>query len=146
MTRFALLLLAAGLLSAALAAKDDATTDLKKLEGSWVLASGVDDGKKQDAEARKGASLVIKGNKHTVKVAGNTYVGTHKLNPAKSPKTIDITDTEGPFKDKTVRGIYKVDGDEFALCFDPSGETRPKDFAAKAGSGFHSHVWKRKKK
>jgi len=145
MKRYALLALAAGLLVAA-APNDDAKNDLKKLEGTWVLASGENDGKKISADTLKTGQLMIDGDKHTVKVSDTTYKGTHKLDPSSKPKTIDITDTEGPFKDKTVLGIYELDGDEFKICYAAPGKDRPKDFSAKEGTGYHCHIWKREKK
>jgi len=145
MTR-ALLVLAVAVLVAADTAKDGGKSDLKKLEGTWALTSGVDNGKKLSGDALKGTRLTIEGNKHTVKVGETTYKGTHKLGPSKDPKTIDIMDTEGPFKGKTVKGIYQLTADEFRICYSPPGKDRPRDFTAKAGSGHHSHVWKRVKK
>jgi uncharacterized protein (TIGR03067 family) len=145
MLRWALLIAAVGLTAAADAPKEGGS-DLKKLEGTWKLVSGVNNGKELGDKTVKGARLVIEGDRHTVKVGRNTYKGTHKLNMSKSPKTIDISDTEGPFKGKTVLGIYELDGDEFKICYAPPGKPRPKDFTAKAGSGHRSHVWKRQKK
>jgi uncharacterized protein (TIGR03067 family) len=145
MKRYALLVLAAGLLVAA-APKDDAKNDQKNFQGTWVMASGEDDGKKVSADTLKTGQLMIDGDKHTVKVGDTTYKGTHKLDPTAKPKTIDITDTEGPFKDKTVLGIYELDGDEFKICYAAPGKDRPKDFSAKEGTGYHCHVWKREKK
>jgi len=140
MTEFVLLYLAAGLLVAA-----DAPKDLKKVEGTWVLVSGEDDGKKLSGESLKNARLTFEGDKHTVKVGDTTFTGTHKLDSTKKPKTIDISDTDGPFKGKTVLGIYELDGNEFRLCYAPPGKDRPKDFSAKAGTGNRFHVWKREK-
>ena len=142
MRRYALLVLAAGLLVAADAPSEDA----KKLEGTWVLTAGDNDGKKLAEEVLKSGRLTIDGDKHTVKVGDTTYKGTHKLDPTKKPKTMDITDTEGPFKDKTVLAIFELDGDEFKICYSLPGKDRPKDFAAKEGTGYHCHVWKREKK
>jgi uncharacterized protein (TIGR03067 family) len=144
MIRYAVLVVAAGLLSAP--KEEPAEQDIKKLEGSWVLASGTDDGKKLSGEALENTRLSIAGNRHTVKVGETTYKGTHKLDATKRPKTIDISDTEGPFKGKTVLGIYELDGDQFRICYAPPGKDRPKDFSAKAGTGHRSHVWKRQKK
>jgi uncharacterized protein (TIGR03067 family) len=147
MKRCALLVVTAVLLVAAEEAKDDASSkDLKKLTGTWTLASGVNDGEKMSEKELEGSKLVIDGDKHDVKVGETTYKGTHKLDASKKPKTIDIMDTEGPFKDKTVLGIYKFDGKQFTICFAASGKDRPKGFSAKAGSGQHLHVWKRMKK
>jgi uncharacterized protein (TIGR03067 family) len=144
MTRWTVLVLAAGLLAAP---KDDpAEKELKKLDGNWVLVSGEDDGKKVSEKAIQTARLTVKGDQHTVTVGDTTYKGTHKLNPTKRPKTIDITDTEGPFKGKTVLGIYDLGREEFRLCYALPGKERPKEFSAKAGTGHRFHVWKRAQK
>ena len=55
-------------------------------------------------------------------------------------------DTEGPFKGKTTLGIYKLEGDEFTVCFAPPDKDRPKEFTTKSGTGVLVHVWKRQKK
>jgi uncharacterized protein (TIGR03067 family) len=145
MKRCALLVVAAVLLVAAEGSKEDASSkDLKKLKGTWTLESGVFEDEKMTAKEMEGSSLVIDGDKHTVKIGGNTYKGTHKLNASKNPKTIDIMDTEGPWKDETVLGIYKIEGDKFHICLAlPGKSTRPEKFAGKAPSGHRYHVWKR---
>lgn len=146
MTHGTLLALAAGLFIGADAPKGDLEADLKKLDGIYTLASGLDDGKKIPDDVLKGAKLFIKGDTHYVKVGGATYSGKHTIDADKKPKTIDIKDTAGPFKDMTVLGIYSIDGDDFKICYAPPGKDRPKDFEAKEGSGNHLHVWKREKK
>jgi uncharacterized protein (TIGR03067 family) len=142
MKRYALLALAAGLLVGA----DDPKDELKKLEGTWTMASGEKDGKALAEQAIKGAKLVFKGDQHDVKVGDDIFKGTHKVDPSKKPKTIDATDSEGPFKGKTVHGIYEVDGDTFKVCFAAPGKDRPKEFSTKSGTGHILHVWKREKK
>lgn len=144
MTRCAVF--AAALLLTAGATAQDKADDQKKLDGAWVLTSGENDGKAVAAEALKTGRLVFDGDKHVVTVGGAVYKGTQKLDPAAKPKAIDITDTEGPFKGKTILGIYDVTGDTFKICYDPSGKARPKEFTGKAGSGFINHVWTREKK
>src|SRR5262249_26977952 len=134
MRRYALLIAVAGLLIAA-EAREDASKDLKKMEGTWVMVSGEDKGEKLPEKTIKNARLTIKGNKHTVKVGEDTIIGTHKLNPEKKPREIDATDTEGPFKGKTTLGIYKLEGDVFTVCFAPPDKDRPKDFTSKSGTG-----------
>jgi uncharacterized protein (TIGR03067 family) len=64
---------------------------------------------------------------------------------AKKPKTIDITFTEGPEKGKTIVGIYELEGDTYKVCINVNGKERPKEFAAKAGSGHGLEVLKREK-
>lgn len=142
--RFALLALTVGLLIAA-AAKDDGK-ELKKLDGTYVMVSGEDKGEKLPEKIVKSAKLTIEGDKHTVHVGEETIIGTHKLAPTKKPKEIDAMDTEGPFKGKTTLGIYKLEGDEFTVCFAPPDKDRPKEFTSKSGTGAFVHVWKRQKK
>jgi uncharacterized protein (TIGR03067 family) len=63
------------------------------------------------------------------------------LNPAKTPKTIDATQTFGGPKGTKYAGIYDLKDDTLRICFGEKG--RPKDFTAKKGSGRSSDVWKR---
>jgi len=142
MKRYALLVLAAGFLVAA----DDPKDELKKLEGTYTMVSGEKDGKNVAEQTIKIAKLVLKGDQHDVKIGDDTFKGTHKVDPSKKPKTIDATDTDGPFKGKTVYGIYELDGDTFKVCFAKPGEDRPKEFSTKSGTGHMLHVWKREKK
>jgi uncharacterized protein (TIGR03067 family) len=141
-----LLVLAVGLLIGANSSGGDAAkTELKKLEGAWGMVSGEAKGEKLPENTIKSATLTIVGDKHTVKVGEDTIVGTHKLDPTKKPKAIDAMDTEGPFKGKTIFGIYKLEKNEFTVCFAPPGMERPKVFTTKSGTGELFHVWKLKK-
>jgi uncharacterized protein (TIGR03067 family) len=123
----------------ALVARADAPkSDLQKLEGTWVMVSGESEGRKLSEEELKGSSLVIEGNKYTVKLGENPLKGTLKLNPTKTPKTIDSTSVDG----ETHLGIYELKGDLFKVCLAQSGKERPRDF----NSGDIVHEWKRAKK
>lgn len=139
-----LMVLVVGLLARA-NAQDDAKAELKKLEGTWVMVSGEQEGKPLSEEVVKNARLVIKGNEHDVKVGSDVFKGTHKVDPTKKPKEIDSSDVEGPHKGKTIRGIYEVDGNQFKVCFAPPEKERPKEFTTKSGTGHILHVWKRQK-
>jgi len=65
-----------------------------------------------------------------------------KLDPSKSPKTIDAEMTEGPAKGKAFRGIYKFQDDTQVICLAPSDKDRPTKFDSKEGT---VTVWKRVK-
>lgn len=143
----ALLVLSVGLLIAADAKDDDAAKkELKKLSGTYVLVSGESKGEKLPEKQIKGISLVIEGDKYTLRIGDKTLSGTQKIDPTKRPKEIEAMDTEGPNKGKTILGIYKLEKDEFTVCFAATGKDRPKEFRTKSGTGEFIHVWKKKAK
>ena len=79
-------------------------------------------------------------------VGGNTTRGVFKVNPAASPKTIDLTFSDGPGKDKTQKGIYELDQDTQKICFAKGDQPRPSEFTSKPGSGQMIQVLKREKR
>ena len=71
---------------------------------------------------------------------------TQKLDPSKSPKTLDATIASGPHAGQVVLCIYKIDGDDtLTVCFDPDGKQRPTEFKGEPGSQTLA-VYKRVKK
>jgi uncharacterized protein (TIGR03067 family) len=123
-----LVVLAVGLLAAA-EQKDDAKKDQEKLQGTWAVVEGPPGGK-----------MVFDGDKFTVRHDDkDLYKGTFKIDPSKSPKTIDLMVAEdnsggGTAKGKTSLGIYQLDGDKLKWCAnEPGKEQRPKEFAKQAG-------------
>lgn len=137
---------AAGLAMAADAPQQDAVkAELEKMSGTYKLISAETDGVMASADVLKNSKLVIKGDEHDVKVGDDIYKGTHKIDPSKTPKTIDASDVEGVNKGKTMLGIYELTADELKVCFAPAGKDRPKEFSAKKGTGHMLHVWKREK-
>jgi uncharacterized protein (TIGR03067 family) len=126
-----------GLLLGADAKKDDAKKDAEKLQGTWKVVSGEQDGKAQD-NARDFV-MVFDKDSFTVKRGDEVAVkGTFKLDPSKKPKTIDMTITEdrkAQDKGKVARGIYELDKDTLKWCTaEPGGDDRPKEFVTKEGT------------
>lgn len=133
----ALLALSVGLLLGA----DDADKDYQRFEGTWTLVSAEENGKDPGKEFLKQSRLVVKGKEHTVTLGGTTHKATHKLDPAKNPKTIDIQRDDGV----AIEAIYKLEGDTFTICLHAQGKPRPREFTGKAGTDQRLHVWKRAK-
>lgn len=127
--------------------KADQEKELKRFQGSWTIESSETGGKKLPADSLKAFVVTYDGDKHTVKNGDKVIqVGTQKIDPSKSPKTIDVTMTEGPNKGKVMLGIYEIDGDTMKACFDPEGKKRPTEFKSPAGSQIFVNVHKRVKK
>jgi uncharacterized protein (TIGR03067 family) len=128
-------------------ANDAVKKELARFEGTWKFVSIETEKEKIPEEALKHPRLKIMGNKFTVmEDENNSFGGTLKLDPTKKPKTIDVTFTDGKDKGKTSLGIYELEGDNFKVCVDPEGKTRPMEFAVKAGSGYFLEILKREKK
>jgi uncharacterized protein (TIGR03067 family) len=67
-----------------------------------------------------------------VRVEGKVAArGTSRIDPAKRPKAIDLTPTEGEHKGQTARGIYEVEGDTLKICFAEPDKPRPTEFTGK---------------
>ena len=127
--------------------KEDVEKEIKKFQGVWTFESVVTGGKEEPAGDLKGFILIFERDKHTVKKGDDVIqVGTQKIDPSKSPKTIDVTMTEGPSKGAVMLGIYEIDGDTLKVCFDPQGKMRPKEFKSAPGSDTFLVVHKRLKK
>jgi|SRR5579864_805127 len=130
-----------GLLSTA-AAQDDKA--LEKFQGKWATASISVDGKKEDEI--KDRFLAIKGEKATFLYEGKeTGKGSLVIDPSKSPAHIDFKYEDGPAKGKTLKGIFKFEGDTLTFCYGGFGKDRPSEFASKAGSDAILIVQKRAK-
>ena len=127
--------------------KADLEKEVRKFQGAWTFESSETGGEKLPAGELKGFILIFEGAKHTVKKGDEVIqVGTQKLDPSKSPKTIDVTMTEGPNKGTVMLGIYEIDGDTLKVCFDPQGKKRPTEFKSAPGSENFVNVHKRVKK
>lgn len=140
----ALVALAAGLLLAAAGPDDAAKKEMAKFQGTWTLASAEKDGQEIGAGKLADFRLVVEGNKRTLK-KGDQVVGqsTFKLDAKK--KVIYVTFTEGPLKDKTLPGIYELDGDTQKVCMALNGIDPPKDFTTEAGNGHLVQIFKKEK-
>ncbi len=128
--------LALALLVSPLAAEDKQEAvkkELATLQGEWVGTSFVNDGKEQDNFKDQKPRLTIKGSGY--KLGDNDQLkGTFEVDPARSPKAIDVT-VEGYTKEgKFLPGVYEVKGDELKVCLSDVAQDRPTEVTAKEGS------------
>jgi uncharacterized protein (TIGR03067 family) len=135
---------ASGATSALADDKADLERETKKFQGTWTIESSVTGDEEIPPGELKGVVVIFEGDKHTVKKGDEIIqVGTQKLDPSKSPKTIDVTMSEGPHKGAVMLGIYEIDGDTLRVCFDPQGKKRPTEFKSAPGSENFVNVHKR---
>lgn len=138
-------LLTVVLVVAAPAPPEKEKKDEDKIQGTWIVVS-VEDGGRADAD-KVGVKLVFEGDMVTIKDPKHEEKAKIKLDPAKKPKTIDITPGEKGAPAKVVQGIYELNKDELKICFTRGGGgARPTEFVSKAGSDVSLIVLKREKK
>jgi uncharacterized protein (TIGR03067 family) len=96
-----------------------------KFEGTWAFESITVGGKPAPAASFRDARLTLKGDRFISTDARGTVHGTFKADAEASPKSIDVTFTDGPDAGQTLLGVYTLDGDTYRACFAPSGKPRP---------------------
>ncbi len=141
---FSAALLCAALLCASLAFAADKKDDAA-IQGTWLPEKAELAGQPFPDEIRKSIKLVIEGDKYTVTLGQKVDRGTIGVDASGKPKNLDIVGSEGPNKGKTIHTIYELDGDTLRVCYDLSGEGRPKEFQTKAGTQLFLVTYKRQK-
>jgi uncharacterized protein (TIGR03067 family) len=100
----------------------------KKMQGTWKPVTAELGGKPFPDEILKTMKLVLTDGKYTVTVGEQADEGTVKLDPARSPRAMDIVGTKGPNQGRTILAIYELKDDTLRICYDLSGIGRPKEF------------------
>ncbi len=144
-----------GLLVALLAAGpvrpegEEVKSELKKLQGAWVVAKLTYNGEEMDSEKLGKITLAIKGDQATVVAADRVKKEYARLkltlDPRTTPKTIDMNVVLGSKKGETMEGIYEVRGDDLKICAKVIGSDRPTKFASPPGESIVLVELKRKK-
>src|SRR5262245_40181765 len=126
------------------ATADEARTDQEALQGRWVVASFIFDGKPTPEDDYKDLRLEIRGDKYLITQGGATASRTLKLDPTQKPKAMDVTYDDGPNKGKTNHAIYALEGDILTICrHQQPARERPKEFTSEAGSDRALIKWKK---
>ncbi len=135
-------------LVALMLAADDPTTDkvieddLAVLQGVWTAEKAIMGGMEMPADMLAKVKLEFKGKQVIPHGNGAEDPGDFTLDPAKSPKQINIK----PKKEKEVAGIYELKGNTLKFCFARPGLERPKEFKSPAGKEVVLIFLKREKK
>jgi uncharacterized protein (TIGR03067 family) len=124
-------------------AGDKGTSDKDKLQGTWSVASAIDNGKAAPADKTKGVTVTFKGDKMIISMQGKDekMEGTFTVDSTKKPKEMDVDFGKG----MKGTGIYEFDGDSLKIAHGEFGDARPKTFDSKEGSKVSVMVLKREK-
>jgi uncharacterized protein (TIGR03067 family) len=139
--------------SAAFAAdppKEDATkAEAAKLQGTWQVTKLTDETEvAAPAKEIEEWTFEFKGDQLTIRQTKDNsgHVTKYTLDPSKKPKAIDIQEA-----DLGSEGIYKLDGDDLAICVVAGGRNgrtaaRPSEFKASKPNKYSLFVLKKVKK
>jgi uncharacterized protein (TIGR03067 family) len=109
----------------------------QKLSGVWRVTGVEADGKRLPPAEVPSLRLTFKDRQYTVQLGREKpQGGTYKLDPSKSPKTIDISRTTGPDKGKKQLGIYELIGNSLKICACEQGHERPTNFDTTEKPGY----------
>jgi uncharacterized protein (TIGR03067 family) len=119
-------------------AKETPPGDAGELQGAWQVVGLEANGEKKAAEEFREWKVVFKNDEIWVaKPEGTDPKLKFKLDPTKSPKTIDLIVQEGKNKGKVAPGIYDLGNGRLRLCLNVFGNPsyRPGEFKTKEGDG-----------
>jgi uncharacterized protein (TIGR03067 family) len=117
--------------------------ELKRFEGTWRYESTVVQGRRLPDESFKDARLILKGDRFEMTDPMSSHRGTFTVDPTATPRTIDVTFSEGPQAGQTRKGIYELDETTYRACFGLPGRERPEAFVSEPGNGQIVQVLKR---
>ena len=118
--------------------------DGKGLVGKWAVTSGSRQGDAVEAE-RLPAEITFTNKDVTIPSGDDKFVMSYKVIKAdKDLIEVDFKIESGPAPEGSAKGILKIDGNKAQLCYDPTGQTRPKDFKTTEENGFFMFAMEKK--
>jgi uncharacterized protein (TIGR03067 family) len=124
-------------------ADDPPNKDIDKLQGTWQVLSGEENGKPMKKDQIDEISYEFRGDSLIIKHMGIALGASEiKLNVAKKPKEMDILVGSNGINP----AIYEIDGDKLKICMDKPDGIRPTQFKTKADTAQKMFEFKRMKK
>lgn len=105
--------------------------EMDKLQGTWKqIACNIDGIPNASGGLGPEPRVTFSGSDYVVTTSDGRIAikGTFKLDPARTPKTVDWIDTFGADAGETIPAIYKVENETFVFCASTNSQSRPKDF------------------
>lgn len=113
-------------------------------QGKWKIESMQVNGQTVAKDQFDKAVVTVTGDERILREGEEVRSrAKYKVDPTKNPRTIDISISEGPLKDKTLKGIYEFKDDTVTINVALEGTERPTDFSCKSESGRLLQVFKR---
>jgi len=118
--------------------------DRKRFDGTWVGEFNLRDGVTIPEDEARQARLIVTGDRYTMDRGNDrTSRGTTRIDPTRTPRTMDVSIIDGPNKGETWLGIYELSAETYRACFATDGKPRPPAFTSEPGSGNVLWVFKR---
>ena len=135
-SRFVLGMLTVVLCAAGAVVNDEAKTELKRHQGTWVATSSRFDGQKAADDVVRSIKRIVTDDHVVWERNGKRFAGTTiVVDSTREPATIDVIPDGGKNRGEHVLGIFKFDGESLTTCMAAAGQPRPKEFKAEKGSG-----------
>lgn len=128
-------------------ADNKSTSDTKGLQGVWQAVDGEANGEQSPADQVEELHIIVKADEIAIKPDDEGRKFKFKLDPGKTPKTIDLTPPDGSHKGQPVVGIYSLENGRLRLCLNIFGADpgqRPTQFKTQAGDGVCFVTFERK--
>jgi uncharacterized protein (TIGR03067 family) len=113
------------LLPAVWAAAADPADDVKRLQGTWRPVKAAVGDSLLPPETLAHIELAIDGSRYVATVGESVDKGSFKIDPSKSPKSMDLVAADGATSGKTTLAVYELEGDTLTICYSLDEGVRP---------------------
>jgi uncharacterized protein (TIGR03067 family) len=123
----------------AVAEKPSPKNTEKDLQGTWQAVDGEANGQEVADDKVQETHILIEADRLEIKPDGEGRKTTFKVDPGKTPRTIDLTPVDGGRKGTVVPGIYSLQDGQLRLCVNIWGKDpaqRPNEFKTQPGDGY----------